>query len=317
MLDASGITRPGSELTGSASLNRYGARMSLAVAVPCAVLAAITYGASTALQHSAAHRSTGRADPRGLVRLLGNSRWLMSIGGDAVGLLLQVVALATGPVVLVQPILVLAVPVSLPVARALGGPKPRRGDYLACSAIIVGLAAFFVIVGDPGSGRPLRPGAAAIATGLVLGIGGVACAAVRTRSARLRAGTYGGVAGALFGLVGVLLNAASRTWQQDGLAGLGHPTGWVPLAGALIVGAVALTLTQISFQVGEFAASFPANEAAAPVVAVVLGAGLLHEQVPVSPLTLVAYLACVACVLAGAIQLAGSGEAGGDGPKAR
>ena len=104
MLDASGITRPGSELTGSASLNRYGARMSLAVAVPCAVLAAITYGASTALQHSAAHRSTGRADPRGLVRLLGNSRWLMSIGGDGVGLLLQVVALATGPVVLVQPI---------------------------------------------------------------------------------------------------------------------------------------------------------------------------------------------------------------------
>ena len=93
-------------------------------------------------------------------------------------------------------------------------------------------------------------------------------------------------------------------------------TGWVPLAGALIVGAVAITLTQISFQVGEFAASFPANEAAAPVVAVVLGAGLLHEQIPVSPLTLVAYLGCLACVLAGAIQLAGSGEASGDGPKA-
>jgi hypothetical protein len=290
--------------------------MSLAVAVPCAVLAAIAYGASTAVQHSAAHRPSGRADGRGLVSLLGNPRWLMSIVGDGVGLLLQVVALSTGSVVLIQPILVLAVPVSLPVARALGGPKPGRGDYLACSAIIVGLAVFFVIVGDPGSGRPLGPGAAAIASGLLLVIGAVACAAVRTRSAPLRAGTYGGVAGALFGLVGVLLNAASRTWQHDGLAGLGRPAGWVPLAGVLIVGALALTLTQISFQVGEFAASFPANEAAAPVVAVVLGAGLLHEQVPGSPLTLLAYLACLACVLAGAIQLAGSREASGDGVKA-
>jgi hypothetical protein len=139
---------------------------------------------------------------------------------------------------------------------------------------------------------------------------------VRARSAPLRAGTYGAVAGALFGLVGVLLNAASRTWQHDGLAGLGRPAGWVPLAGAVIVGALALTLTQISFQVGEFAASFPANEAAAPVVAVVLGAALLHERVPASPLTLVAYLACVACVLAGAIQLARSREASGDGLKA-
>ncbi|HEX9230671.1 MAG TPA: hypothetical protein VF869_02090, partial [Jatrophihabitantaceae bacterium] len=67
--------------------------MSLLVAVPCGVAAAIAYGAATAVQHSAAHTGTGAADAIGLLRLLRDPRWLLSIGGDAVGLALQVVAL--------------------------------------------------------------------------------------------------------------------------------------------------------------------------------------------------------------------------------
>lgn len=282
--------------------------MTLAVAIPAGILAAVAYGASTAVQHSAAHTGTGEADARGLVNLLRNPRWLLSIGGDGVGLVLQVIALSTGPVVLVQPLLVLALPVSLPVGRLLGGPKPRRADYLACLGIVAGLAVFFALIGDPGDGDPLGAGAALWAIVVSLVVGGALCLAVRGRGTALRAGVYGAVAGGSFGLVGVLLNSVAGTLADDGLSGLAHARGWVAFGGVLVVGALAMTLTQVSFQVGALAAAFPANESAAPVVAVVLGAVLLHEDVPVNPLYVLAYLVCLGAIVLGAIQLARASE---------
>jgi hypothetical protein len=65
-----------------------------------------------------------------------------------------------------------------------------------------------------------------------------------------------------------------------------------------------MTLTQISFQVGALAASFPANKSADPVAAVVLGAVLLHEKVPSGATHIAAYLLCLAAVTAGAVRLA-------------
>jgi drug/metabolite transporter (DMT)-like permease len=281
--------------------------MSLLVAVPTGVAAAIAYGASTAVQHSAAHTGTGEADTKGLLNLLRNPRWLLSVGGDAVGLTLQVIALATGPVVVIQPLLVLAVPVSLPVGRLLGGPRPRGADLLACLGIVGGLAGFFGLVGDPGAGKSLTPWPATVTIVAILLVGAAVCWLVHGRSALVRAGGYGGVAGAWFGLVGVLLNGVATIWQDHGLHAFGHAQGLVPLVGLLLVGALAMTLTQVSFQVGALGASFPANESAAPVVAVLLGALLLHERVPISALSVLGYLVALAVVVLGTIRLANPG----------
>jgi drug/metabolite transporter (DMT)-like permease len=267
-------------------------------------MSAVAYGTATAVQHRAAHRTTGRADARGVVRLVRDPRWLASVGGDTVGLLLQVVALATGPVLLVQPLLVLAVPVALPVGRMLGGPAPTRRDYAACVGILGALAVFFALVGNPGQASPLSAGHAVGATVAAAAVGGALLLAVRGASPNARAVAYGAVAGAWFGLVGVLLDAVATGWQRSGPAGLTHPAGWVPLACLVLVGAAGMVLTQVSFQVGDLAASFPANEATAPVVAVVLGAALLHERLPLSAGHLAAYLVCVGVVGLGAVQLA-------------
>jgi hypothetical protein len=278
--------------------------MSLIVAVPCGLVAATAYGAATAVQHDAAHTGTGTADARSLLRLLRDPRWLLSIGGDAVGLVFQVIALSTGPVVLIQPLLVLALPVSLLAGWALGGSPPRRGDYVACLGILGGLAVFFALLGDPGEASPLAARSAGIAAGGALAVGLALCLAVRRGTVPVRAAVYGGVAGAWFGLVGVLLNAAATTWRDHGLAGFGHPAGLVPLVGLLVVGGIGITLTQISFQVGALGASFPANKAADPVVAVVLGGALLHEHVPAGPGYVAGYLACLAAIVAGTVRLA-------------
>jgi hypothetical protein len=227
-------------------------------------------------------------------------------------------------VVLIQPMMVVALPISLVVGWMIGGPRPQRGDYLACLGIIGGLAAFFALIGDPGQGSPLSASAAAItiAVAFVAGLG--LCLSVVRCSAPVRAGVYGGVAGAWFGLVGVLLNAVATTFRDRGFDTFTHPDGLVPLAGILVIGGVGITLTQISFQVGALGASFPANKAADPVVAVVLGAVLLHEDVPVGGLFLPAYAICLLAIVAGTVRLAnppapapaGAGPSPGAAPSA-
>src|SRR6476661_8859528 len=153
--------------------------MSLAIAVPCAVASALAYGTATAVQHRAAHRESGRADARGIVRLVRDPRWLASVGGDAAGLVLQVVALATGPVLLVQPLLVLALPVALLVGRLLGGPAPTRRDYAACLGIVGSLAVFFVLVGDPGRASSLPAAKAAWSSAVAAAAGAALLLGVR------------------------------------------------------------------------------------------------------------------------------------------
>ncbi len=147
--------------------------MSLVIAIPCGIGAAIAYGASTAVEHSAAHND-GAADAHGLLTLLRNPRWLLGFGGDAFGLLLQVAALATGPVVLIQPLLILALPISLPIAWLLGGRRPRRSDYGWSALIIAALGAFFVIVGNPGDASVLGARAAFVTVGALLAGGAAA-----------------------------------------------------------------------------------------------------------------------------------------------
>jgi drug/metabolite transporter (DMT)-like permease len=279
--------------------------VSLLVAIPFGVAAAIAYGAATAVQHQAAHTGTGEADAGGLLRLLRDPRWLLSIGGDTIGLVFQVIALATGPVVLIQPLLVLTLPVSLFVGYLLGGPSPRRGDYLACLAIICGLAVFFVLLGTPGEGHPPKPRAILATVVIAVLAGGALCALVSRQGPTLRAGVYGGVAGAWFGTVGVLLNASATQFTEHGMRGLLlHAPGLVPLLGVVVMGVLGMTLTQVSFQVGALAASFPANKSADPVAAVVLGAVLLHERVPAGGTHVVSYLLCLAAIVLGAVRLA-------------
>ena len=120
------------------------------------------------LHRSRAFRRAGRLEERGCrgagaaacSSLLKNPRWLMGVAGDTLGFVLQAIALSTGPVVLIQPLLVLALPISLPVARWLGGPRPGRAQFMSCGWIIIGLGAFFAIVGNPGDADPLDTRAA-------------------------------------------------------------------------------------------------------------------------------------------------------------
>jgi len=280
--------------------------VSLAIAVPLGVGSAIVYGTSIVIQHDVAHRSgSGDEDPRSLIRLLLDPRWLLAIAGDFFGFLLQIGALAAGSVVLVQPLVVLMLPVSLFVGYLFGGPKPRLADYLGCLAVVGGLAVFLTLIGEPHAGRVPHSRPIAIAVLVVLLAGLTLCVIVRNRGTVIRGAMYGAVAGAYFGTLAVMVDACSDRVARNGFHSLVTTSrGLVPLASIALLGLGGIILTQLSFQVGALAATLPANLAADPVTGVVFGAILLRESVPTDAWHAAAYALCLAAVIAGTLRLA-------------
>ncbi len=132
--------------------------------------------------------------------------------------------------------------------------------------------------------------------------------AIHRNEPALRALVYGGVAGVWSGGVGVMIDAAAAAWQRYGIRAPEHADGIAALVGLLILGALAIVLTQVSLQVGELSASFPANLTADPVTAIVLGAALLGEVVPSGGWRVAAYAGCLAAIALAAIRLARDGS---------
>jgi drug/metabolite transporter (DMT)-like permease len=281
---------------------------SLVVAVPFGIASAVVYGASIVIQHRTAQEhveTEGETSASGLLKLARNRVWWLAIAGDFVGFVLQIIALSAGPVVVVQPLVVLMLPVSLAFSFALGGHRPGLGDYLGVLGVLGGLGVFLALIGEPGVGHVPRPRVLVMSLVLVLVVG-VGMALLATgRNQVVRGAVYGIVAGGYFGTLAVMVDAASDRASRGGIHGLlATPRGLVPLIGIAVLGVGAIVLTQMSFQVGALGATLPANLAADPLVAVLLGVVLLREHIPLSVGHLAAYLLCLVAVVAGAIRLA-------------
>jgi len=277
------------------------------LAIPLGVAASGVYGTSIVVQHRTAqeHADDGETSAASLWRLARNPLWLIAVGSDFAGFLLQAGALSAGSVVVVQPLVVLMLPVALGVSFLMGGHRPRLGDYLGCLGIIGGLAVFLVLVGDPGETHVPRPRILGMAVILVLVIGVLLCFVVLGRNRIIRGAVYGAVAGAYFGTLAVMVDAASGQAGRRGLHSLvTTPKGIVPLASIVLLGIAGIILTQMSFQLGALGATLPANLAADPLIGVFLGVVLLREHIPVSPAHVFVYVACLAAVIAGALRLA-------------
>src|SRR6478672_1420264 len=144
--------------------------MSLAVAVPLGIGSALVYGTSIVFQHRESHNE-GEENARHLLGLIKQPMWLAAVIGDFAGFLLNAAALAAGPVVVIQPLVVLMLPVALVVGWLVGGPRPQKMDYLSSFAIVGGLSVFLILIGRPGNGHAPRARWFALAVLVVLVVG--------------------------------------------------------------------------------------------------------------------------------------------------
>ncbi len=247
-----------------------------AAAIAAALSAACTFATAAILQQEAAQT----VDPsetlhlRLLLDLLHHPRWVAGVTVLVAGFSLQAVALANGPVALVQPIiateLVFAIPIAIWRRHRRAGPR----EWVGISLVLCGVSVFLVVA-SPAAGIA-APGLANWARTMVPA-GFVVLTAVsvaRVRKGPQRAPLLGVAAGVSYALLAVLTKAVTH---QLGNGVVSTLTSWqiYVLVG---FGVAALVISQSAYQSGPLALSMPAVDTVEPVTAVTIGDMLFDEQ---------------------------------------
>jgi drug/metabolite transporter (DMT)-like permease len=272
----------------------------MAIAVLASLAAGVCFAVAGVMQQWAA---AARPDAEALTaRLLGrlarDPLWLCGIGLAVVAYGFQSLALAFGPLSLVQPLIVAELVFAVPLSARLYRLRLGRREWSGTLAVAAGLA-LALLSARPHGGDPRAAGLLPwlLAVGAVAAVVCGALAAARVLSGPWRASATALAAGAVMGTQSVLL-AATVDRLRHGL-----PTAlaaWQTYA--LVAASVGgLLLIQSAFQQGPLAASMTVLDATEPVVAVAMGTLLFDETIragwPVSAATLTG-LALVAAGIA-------------------
>lgn len=226
--------------------------------------------------------------------------WIAGIVALAVEFVLQVLALAFGPVSVVQLLVVMELPFCLVLSRLLLGGRVRAREWSAVAAMTIGVIVLLATLA-PHGGSPDSTGllpwlrGLAVTIGvivLVLLAGGRLGGAARPAFAGIAAGMGAGLVAALVKPVTAAPSVAAMlgTWQT-----------WV----ALVAAGAAFMLLQNALRAGRLVASQPGITLANPLVAAVWGIAVFHEQVRTGWWLLGAGLGAIA-LAAGALLLSRS-----------
>ncbi|GGW71524.1 DMT family transporter [Streptomyces griseoloalbus] len=272
----------------------------MGIAVLASLAAGVCFAVAGVMQQWAA---AARPDAEALTaRLLGHLArdrlWLCGIALAVVAYGFQSLALAFGPLSLVQPLIVAELVFAVPLSARLHRLRLGRREWSGTLAVAVGLTLALVSArphgGDPRAAGPL-PWLLAVGVIAVVVCGALATA--RVLAGPWRASATALAAGAVMGTQSVLLAATVDRLRHGLFAAL---AAWQTYA--LVAASVGgLLLIQSAFQQGPLAAGMTVLDATEPVVAVTVGMLLFDETIrtgwPVSAVT-VAGLALVAAGIA-------------------
>jgi drug/metabolite transporter (DMT)-like permease len=215
--------------------------------------------------------------PRLITTLARRRKWLIGLLCDAGGFFAMAAALGLGSVAFVQPILAMALLMSMLLGSLLQHRIILAAEWTAAALLCAGLAVFLLEV-PPRGGRDLVPfsrwviAGPAIAGAMFLCVAGAKLVRGPVQSLLLGIG-----ASIAFATSAVLTKAFMHYLGQGIFAWAPH---WEPyaMAGVIIAGFV---IMQSAFQTGHLAASVAGLQAPGPIVAVILGAKLLDETISV------------------------------------
>ncbi|MEV4256390.1 hypothetical protein AB0J52_24790 [Spirillospora sp. NPDC049652] len=257
-----------------------------------ALAAACCFGVATVLEAVAA-RSTAPSsgvDPRLLVRLAANVPFLAGIGLDLLGFLLELAALRSLPLFVVQAIVAAALAVTAVVAGPVLKVRLRAAEWTAVLAVCAGLALLGSSAGREG---PAHTGQAfhwtLLGCALALLVAGAAAGRLRGTA---RSVVLGLVAGLGFGLVAL---AARVLTSLNPLDLLTDPASYA-LAGA---GVAALLFYATALQRGSVTSTTAALVVAETVVPAAIGVVLLgdHTRPGLAPMAACGFVLAVAATL--------------------
>ncbi|MFI6729343.1 DMT family transporter [Streptomyces sp. R-74717] len=241
---------------------------SLALSVLLSLVSAVAYAAGAIVQERVATAGDGRS-----LAPLRNRVWWAAVALNGVGAVLHVVALAYGPLSLVQPLGALTIVFALPMAalfvRRRAGAIAWRGAIMAT----VGLAGLLALTGNAESHTLSGPDQLTLA-GVTLG----AVAALFLISKGLhrpvvRSVILAGAAGVAFGIASVFTKTVAVQWTS-GATGAGMP----PLLAIGTFAAAGLLLSQAAYRGAGLTAPLATVTVVNPVIAAVVGITMFDEQ---------------------------------------
>lgn len=275
--------------------------MHYGTSIVCALLAAVSFAFAAVMQQEATETvGSDKSLHLGLlIELVRRPKWLLGGASMLTGFGLQAVALAFGPVAVVQPIVVLELAFAIPFGIFRRRRRAGIREWSGILAVMAGVS-IFLFSASPGQGIQNPPSTDWIAC--LVPVAGVALFAVAAGAARggpPRAMFLGSAAGLAFGALSVLTKTVTHLLSIDVLKAF---TAW-QIYVTVGVGIVALIVSQSAYQAGPLAYSMPFVGVAEPLVAVIIGDVVLGEQVRLSEGQFALELAAALVACAGIILL--------------
>jgi drug/metabolite transporter (DMT)-like permease len=234
-----------------------------------------------------------------ILDLVRQRRWLVGLGLAVVSYALQALALAFGPLAVVQPLLVTELLFAIPLSARIRGRRIGLREWGGAGAVAGGLA-LGIAASDPRGGTPLAPVGEWVLVLVSVTVVAAAAALVGRRvSGPLRAALFAASAAVTLGVEAALLQATTRVFEQGPAHGF---SSWEPYAMA-VASITGLVLVQSAYQAGPLAVSLPIIDTVEPTVAVIIAVTIFGEQVSVSTGALALTAAGLLALLAGILVL--------------
>jgi drug/metabolite transporter (DMT)-like permease len=275
----------------------------MVLAICAAFGAAATFAFSTSIQHHAnSSVPPGTGTVRMLLHLARRPTWLFGQFLALAAFGLHALALHSGPLAIVQPIIISGIVWAVPARAAMSRRFPTRAELLAVALTAAGLAAFLVAA-DPTAGddvtRDLTAATLTIA-GVVIAVVAYVGATLNRSHPGRRALLLGVTSGVLFGLVAGLLKMALDALHDSGVIGMAASwTSWT----MVVVGLAGVYLNQRAYQTAALSQSMPVLNIVDVLVALLFGLFVFHEVPHHSPGALAVQAVGLACIGLGLHQL--------------
>lgn len=266
---------------------------SLALSVLLSLVSAVAYAAGAIVQERVAAR--GGNSSHALVR---NAVWWVAVLLNGVGAVLHVVALAYGPLSLVQPLGALTIVFALPMAALFVGRRAGARAWRGALMATAGLVGLLALTGDA---EPHTLGGAeqlALATATFGAVGALMLLARTLHRPVLRSAVLATAAGGAFGMASVFTKTVAMEWTSGSVRS-GLPTLLV-IAGLAAAG---LLLSQAAYRGAGLAAPLATVTVVNPVVAAAIGITLFGEHFRQGAAGTVLALFCGALAAGGLVLL--------------
>ncbi|NEB35830.1 DMT family transporter [Streptomyces sp. SID14515] len=241
---------------------------SLALSVLLSLVSAVAYAAGAIIQERVA--ATGDNSSRALVR---NGVWWVAVLLNGTGAVLHVVALAYGPLSLVQPLGALTIVFALPMAALFVGRRAGATAWRGALMATAGLGGLLALTGNAEPHTLNGPEQVLLASVTFGTVGALVVLARTLHRPVLRSIVLATGAGGAFGMASVFTKTVAVEWTSGSVR-----SGALPLLVIAGLAAAGLFLSQAAYRGAGLTAPLATVTVVNPVVAAAIGITLFGEH---------------------------------------